>query len=103
MAKLIKVKQKLAKSKLNSGGYFIAISPNGSSSYRKKDPTGFHLAWGKVHPNYLNVDFYKTIFKDVPYYIGSSPFNVPAIQEFKAEDQIIDDLSSEELIVIAKF
>lgn len=93
----------LAKSKLNNGGYFIAISPNGSNSYRKKDPAGFHLAWGKVHPNYLNVDFYKTIFKDFPYYIGSSPFNFPAIQAFNAEDQIIDDLASEELIVIAKF
>jgi 2-polyprenyl-3-methyl-5-hydroxy-6-metoxy-1,4-benzoquinol methylase len=93
---------KLAKRKLKKSGYFIAISPNGSKQYRQKDPEGFHRAWGKVHPNYLNADFYQTIFKDVPFYIGSSPFNYGAIRSFNLNDQVVDDLASEELIVIAK-
>jgi transcription elongation factor Elf1 len=93
----------LARLKLKKGGYFIAISPNGSKQYREKNPEGFHRAWGKVHPNYLNVDFYRTIFKDEPFYIGSSPFNYDLIKSFNLNDQIIDDLASEELIVIVKF
>lgn len=92
----------LAKLKLKKAGYFIAISPNGSLDYRKADPAGFHHGWGKVHPNYLNVDFYRTIFKDVPYYIGSSPFDLESIRPLKQSDQIIGDVSSEELIVIAR-
>lgn len=93
----------LAKSKLKKGGYFIAISPNGSRDYRTSDPSGFHHGWGKVHPNYLNVDFYKTIFKDIPFYIGSSPFDLETIRSLSDGDQIIGDVSSEELIVIARF
>lgn len=92
----------LAKLKLKNGGYFIAISPNGSKDYRNADPIGFHHGWGKVHPNYLNVDFYKTIFKSMPFYIGSSPFDFEAIRPLTQGDQIIGDVSSEELIVIAK-
>jgi 2-polyprenyl-3-methyl-5-hydroxy-6-metoxy-1,4-benzoquinol methylase len=93
----------LAKQKLKKGGYFVAISPNGSKEYRERDPKGFHHAWGKVHPNYLNGDFYKTVFRNQPYYIGSSPFNYELIENLNGHAQIVDDLSSEELMVIARF
>ena len=93
----------LAQKLLKNNGYFIAISPNGSTQYREKEPEGFHRAWGKVHPNYLNVDFYKSIFKDLPYYIGSSPFNLEKIGPLDDKQQITDTLTGEELLVIVKF
>ncbi len=92
----------LAKKLLTKDGFFIAVSPNGSPQYRERDPSGFHQAWGKVHPNYLNAQFYKTIFKNLPYYIGSSSFNFESIKNFKQCEQVIDDLSGEELLVIVK-
>ena len=93
----------LARKLIGENGYFIAISPNGSRQYRDQDPNGFHRAWGKVHPNYLNVDFYKTVFKDDPYYIGSNPYNIAAMRPFGKGDQVIDNLDGEELLVIARF
>jgi 2-polyprenyl-3-methyl-5-hydroxy-6-metoxy-1,4-benzoquinol methylase len=94
---------KLAKTKLKTGGYFVAISPNGSEEYRKKDPKGFHHGWGKVHPNYLNLEFYRTIFRNQPYYIGTSPFRFNSIKPMREKEQVVDDMSSEEIIVIAQF
>jgi 2-polyprenyl-3-methyl-5-hydroxy-6-metoxy-1,4-benzoquinol methylase len=92
----------LAKSLLKQGGYFIAVAPNGSTEYRKINPNAFHHIWGKVHPNYLNADFYKFIFKDCPYYIGSSPFVMKNIYPLE-DSQFIDNLTGEELLVIVKF
>lgn len=91
----------LAKKVLNSDGYFIAISPNGSKSYRDKDPWGFHKSWGKVHPNYLTDNFYRTIFSNNAFYIGSSPFNLEQIANID-DKQFIDRTDSEELILVAK-
>ena len=88
---------------LKENGYFVALSPNGSIEYRRKNPINFHHLWGKVHNNYLNVDFYKSVFKDYTYYIGTTPFNLNLIDQFnKSEGQFIDDLTGFELVVIVK-
>jgi 2-polyprenyl-3-methyl-5-hydroxy-6-metoxy-1,4-benzoquinol methylase len=94
---------RLAEKLLSPGGYFIAVSPNGSAEFRKKDPTAFHQAWGKVHPNYLNAAFYKHIFQGRSYYIGSNPFKMENIRPLISRECIVDDLSGEELLVIIKF
>jgi hypothetical protein len=98
----IKYMLELAKRKLNGNGYFIAICPNGSSVYREKNPEAFHHTWGKVHPNFITADFYRTVFKNNPYYIGSSPFNFGAIGKITGTTQIVDNLLGEELIVVTK-
>ena len=92
----------LAKHLLVPGGYFIAISPNGSEAYRQKNPDGFHHAWGKVHPNFLNASFYQTIFKDFSYYIGSSPIEIEKIKPLKSKEHILDRLDGDELIAVTK-
>jgi 2-polyprenyl-3-methyl-5-hydroxy-6-metoxy-1,4-benzoquinol methylase len=92
----------LAKKLIRSGGYFISISPNGSEDYKNSDPKGFHSCWGKVHPNYLNSNFYKKKFQDYPYYIGSTPFDLVGLDELENGKQIIGNLSGGELYVIVK-
>ena len=93
---------KLGKSVLSNGGFFIAVCPNGSDAYRINHQLNFHLCWGKVHPNYLNAEFYKKVFENNPYYIGTSPINFDNINLENINKQYIDDLSGEELIIIAK-
>jgi hypothetical protein len=93
----------IAKKTLKNGGYFIAVSPNGSDEYRYNDPIGFHSSWGKVHPNYINAEFYKEIFKNYSYYIASSPFDSIDLNLWRNKYQVIGNLSSEELIVIVQF
>jgi hypothetical protein len=94
---------RLAKSLLKDGGYFIAYSPNGSHPFRQKNKEVFHRFWGKVHPNFMNVDFYKHIFQEQPYYIASSPIIYENIYPLQEQQLAIDDLSGEELLVIVKF
>lgn len=93
---------RLAKSLLKDGGYFIAFCPNGSLAFRMKNPEIFHRFWGKVHPNYLNVDFYKKVFRGNPYYISSNPMIVDNIHPLQKQDSIIGDLTGDELMVITK-
>jgi hypothetical protein len=93
----------LAKSLLTDGGYFIAVCPNGSLPFRLKNQEVFHRFWGKVHPNFLNVDFYKHVFRNQPYYLASSPVIIDHIHPLQMQEAVVDDVSGEELLVIAKF
>lgn len=43
---------------LKKGGIFIAITPNGSETWRKKNPESWHKLWGMVHPNFLDEKYY---------------------------------------------
>ena len=92
----------LAKSLLVDGGYFIAFCPNGSLAFRMKNQETFHRFWGKVHPNYLNVDFYKRLFRGNPHYIMSNPVILENIHPLQRQESVIGDLSGDELMVIAK-
>jgi transcription elongation factor Elf1 len=93
----------LGKSLLMNGGYFIAFCPNGSQAFRQKYPEVFHRFWGKVHPNFLNAEFYKHIFEDQPYYIASSPIVPGKLRPLQEPDKVVDDLSGEELMVVVKY
>jgi hypothetical protein len=93
----------LADTLCKDGGYFIALCPNGSPAFRKKDPETFHRFWGKVHPNYLNGEFFELMFKNRPFYIGSSPVAIENICPLQKQQLVMDDLSGEELLVISKF
>lgn len=90
------------KNLLKDGGYLITICPNGSPEFRKKNKRYFHLAWGKVHPNLLNAKFFENAFKDYPYYIASSPFDLEAIKNWDQKSQVIGNLDEGEIVAIAK-
>jgi len=94
---------KLAESLLTDGGYFIAFCPNGSLPFREKNPETFHRFWGKVHPNFLNGDFYTYVFQNRPHYIASSPIIMEDIHPLQMGESVTGDLSGEELMVIARF
>jgi len=90
----------LAKKLLNDDGYFVAYCPNGSADMKRKNPALFHNFWGQVHPNCLSAEFFATVFKDVPYLIGSDGCN--EISGWDKNSQQILDVSGNELFVIAK-
>jgi hypothetical protein len=97
IAQLIQTASKL----LSENGLFIAYSPNGSKPYREKQPEVFSSFWGMVHPNFLNADFYSTIFKKKPYIITSCPYNNKGLYlNWDQNSQVIDQLSGDELLVI---
>jgi 2-polyprenyl-3-methyl-5-hydroxy-6-metoxy-1,4-benzoquinol methylase len=65
----------LAQKKLKSDGYFIAITPNGSETFRRKRPINFHHLWGKVHPILLSDEFVNKNFKNNVKLLGGFPLD----------------------------
>lgn len=90
----------LAQKLLNKDGLIVIYCPNGSESFQKRQPMDFHRLWGQVHPNYLNDKFFRNVFKDVPFLIGSNSLNLQTINWDK-KSQVVADLSGDELFVIA--
>lgn len=90
--------------RLQSGGYFVAESPNGSTPFRTKKPDYFHQLWGQVHPNMLTADYYSNIFSSLPYFITTSPFDnvITELTHWDKKSHKILDLGGSELLVIAK-
>lgn len=91
-----------AKNLVRPGGYFIALCPNGSEELRKAEPISFHLAWGKVHPNFISEDFLHHIFKGYPMYLQSTPINYSGIEEWNQNENFTGILSGIELLCIVK-
>src|SRR5258706_1700507 len=54
----------LYKNNLADGGYFVAITPNGSHDFYVADYKAYHQLWGKVHPVLLTDKFGKKNFQD---------------------------------------
>lgn len=96
----------LAKKLVKTNGYFVAITPNGSNSYRKADPDSWQSCWGFVHPLHLDDIYYKSNFKDYPMLLDSSPFDCSSInnwiQKNNQPTMNILNLSGGELLLIAK-
>ena len=63
----------VAKKLLKPGGIFIAVTPNGSVSFRKKMPFNFHRLWGKVHPILLTDEFITANLNQHLILMGSMP------------------------------
>lgn len=65
---------------LNPGGYFIAVTPNGSMDFMKKDFGAYHQIWGKVHPVLLTDSFLMKNFKQDIFYLDSWDSMTPEFQ-----------------------
>jgi SAM-dependent methyltransferase len=53
------------------GGLVVGHTPNGSPSFRKKNPKLFHRTWGRVHPVLLSDQFVSTNFGGHQVYVSS--------------------------------
>ena len=93
----------IARKKLNSDGALIVFCPNGSKEYREREPALFHVNWGFIHPNYLDLNFVVNVFKNNPYMVltGDWDFDERKIQEWDKRTQFISpDRDGKELLFI---
>lgn len=94
-----------AKSKLWPDGIFMAFCPNGSPEFRKRRPEVFHVNWGLLHPNYLDIDFTVTAFARNPYLVLTDDwtFDLNTISSWDGKSQVVGpQRDGEELLIIAK-
>lgn len=94
-----------AASKLVKDGIFISFSPNGSPEFRAREPHNFHVNWGLLHPNYLDVEFAAHTFRKNPYLILTDDwrYNFTLLENWDGRSQIIGNKrDGQELLIIAK-
>ena len=88
---------------LKPGGLFLAITPNGSLSYRAVSRESWHRSWGKVHPNMLSDAYWAREFAGTPHFIGSLPNGGGRIGSWAAQPtEVQDDLRGNELVCAAQ-
>lgn len=96
---------KFASSKLTPEGIFMAFCPNGSPEYRQRESHNFHVNWGFLHPNYLDIEFAAHTFRNNPYLIltGDWDYDLNVLSMWDGRSQTIGDLrDGKELCIIAK-
>jgi 2-polyprenyl-3-methyl-5-hydroxy-6-metoxy-1,4-benzoquinol methylase len=89
---------------LRPGGFFVAFTPNGSDAFRRTNARGWHLLWGRVHPNLMDDHFYRHQFPANCLYLDSSPADLNLLSRFGRGESTSDnvDLSGSELLCVAK-
>jgi len=94
-----------AKNCLTSKGFLVIICTNGTNEYRKENPSNFSQSWGLAHPNFLDVDFFATNFKNNPYLILTSNWqhDTEKIKEWDQHSQYVTtDKTGWELLFITR-
>lgn len=96
---------KFSKDKLNHDGIFMAFCPNGADEYRKREPGVFHVNWGFLHPNYLDIEFAETTFRRNPYLImtGDWTYDLNELALWDGQSQVTGSRrDGQELLIISK-
>lgn len=96
---------KFAAAKLVKDGIFIAFCPNGSPEFRAREPHNFHVNWGLLHPNYLDIEFAAYTFRKNPYLILTDDwrYDLSILEKWDGKSQIIGSKrDGQELLIIAK-
>jgi 2-polyprenyl-3-methyl-5-hydroxy-6-metoxy-1,4-benzoquinol methylase len=89
-----------ARKLLAANGLFVSFTPNGSAAFRQREPVAWSLAWGEVHPNFIDDVFLDLEFRHSPRTIGSSPVTVAALPA-TATALVLDSLERSELMFAA--
>ncbi len=96
---------KFSTARLKKDGIFMALCPNGSDEYRKREPEIFHVNWGFLHPNYLDISFATQLFQNNPYLIltGDWNYNMDVLAAWDGKSQRIGEKKDgKELLIITK-
>lgn len=88
----------LARQCLRRGGLWLAFTPNGSAPCREDRPRLWYRLWGRVHPNFLDDEFYVRQLENP--LLASSPYDLDAIQAGWAREEsgAVDALKGDELM-----
>lgn len=89
-------------SKVRPNGFVFGLVPNGSEAYRKANPGNFHLAWGKVHPVFLNDEFLQVNFgTSMPIWVGGRK-DIVRVSSWDQRASVVHETNDCELMFIIK-
>ena len=70
----------MANRALRPGGRLLAFTPNGSLERRRRDPVGWHLAWGFVHPQLLDREWVNSRAGNMNLVVDTDPYDLDGIR-----------------------
>jgi len=85
-----------------AGGWFVAVTPNGSVSFRRAAPPSFHKLWGFVHPILIQETFIQKVFASDPHFVSSDLASFANLREWDGVTSQVGDLAGWELFVAAR-
>lgn len=86
---------------IRPGGVFIAYTPNGSCTFRRKDYGAFHRLWCQVHPFLLTDEFVHKALGELPHYVGDSAAG-PVARWIASGGTATGPLDTDELLIVAR-
>lgn len=90
-------------SKLNPGGMFVAVTPNGSQQYRDKKPGNWSRVWGFKHPILLDELFLQHRFYEYQYLATTRLNDYSGMAHWASStDSVVDDMTGWELLVAVR-
>lgn len=97
----------LATRVLKPGGLFVAFTPNGSEASHLRHPEDYDHSWGRLHPLYLNSEFYQQCLSDRHILLASanygSSYPLDEIRGWDRQSNLELDVSGRELLLAAVF
>jgi len=87
---------------LKPGGLFVAFTPNASEACRRVRPESWMQAWGLVHPNFLDDEFYRTNWGSRPHLLASHPYDLDGVRAWsnRRAPLTLDSLAGDELLFV---
>lgn len=84
------------------GGWFVALTPNGSAPYRHAAAKSFHHLWGFVHPVLIQDKFMQHVFASEPYFLASDLESLEALRSWNHIEPCVQGMAGWELFVAAR-
>jgi len=87
---------------LKPGGLMVTFTPNGSDELRRREPVGWHMMWGNVHPQLVDEDYLLKRFTSENLLIGPSTLDEEQLSKFGTERAIVHPNHNFELFAVVQ-
>lgn len=82
---------------LRHGGLFLAFTPNGSRTRMAAAPQSYRKHWGRLHPQFLDEEFYEATVPNRPKLLCSDPYDLDEIRRWSRRTSVRLPLGGDEL------
>jgi 2-polyprenyl-3-methyl-5-hydroxy-6-metoxy-1,4-benzoquinol methylase len=92
-----------ARARLRENGLFVAITPNGSDSFRARSPRQWDRLWGLKHPLFLDAEYWRRELDSAPYLLTTDLGDLDAMSRWSSSGgQVVARLDGWELLAASR-
>jgi len=87
---------------LRPGGLFVALTPNGTTAFRKADPVSWSKMWGQVHPQLITERWINHVAGSRDWIATATPANRNLLEAWKRSQGVAGQLVGPELLFVIR-